>query len=167
MNRAVRIVGAHWYAPVFGIMLGGTWLLARTPEFMIAGGEAALLFDLCITAPALYALCYARRQPPRATLIRALAIACGGLWLATWLIPAPDQALLPRLAPLRWIGLSLVVAVEIRLVAAALRIAFSGQGAVGDVQAASGAPAWIARLMLWEARMWRGLWRLIRGRGRG
>lgn len=82
MNQAGRLLGAHWYVPAFIAMLGAVWLLARQPAFMAAGGEAALLIDLCLTAPVLYILCYARRQPLRVTIIRALAIACGGLWLA-------------------------------------------------------------------------------------
>ena len=166
MSRALRLVGAHWYAPLFVAMLVSAWLLARTPLFMEPGGEAALLFDLCLTAPILYCLCYAKRQPVQVTLIRALAIASGGLWLATWIIPPSEQLLLPQLAPLRWIGIAVLALFELKLSIAAVRMAFSGRGSAEDLRAASGAPIWIARLMLWEARMWRGLWRLIRGRDR-
>ena len=164
MSRAVRPLGAHWYAPVFLALVAAVWMLARTPVFMSSGGETALLLDLCLTAPILYLICYAKRQPLRGSLIRALAIACGGIWLASWLIPTGEQVLLLQIAPLRWVGMVLVGLFEIRLVIAAIRIAFSSTGSAKDVMAASGAPAWIAQLMLWEARFWRGLWRFIRQR---
>jgi hypothetical protein len=167
MSRALRLLGEHWYPPLFGVMVAAVWLLARTPAFMQPGGESALLADLCLTAPALYVLCYGRRQPLRATLIRALAIACAGVWLASWLIPAAEQRLLPQLAPLRWAGLAVVILFEIRLVVAATRIAFSGKATPRQVMEASDAPEWVARLMLLEARFWRGLWRVLRGRGKG
>lgn len=163
MSRAARLVGRHWFAPAFAAVLAAVWMLARTPLFMGAGGEAALLIDLCLTAPALYALCYARQQPWPRTLLRALAIACLGVWLASWLIPAHEQQLLPQLAPLRWAGVALLALFELRLVAAAVRIAFSATGTAEQVQAASGAPPWIAKIMLWEARLWRGVWRFLRG----
>ena len=162
MSRVLRLAGAHWYWPAFVAILGCVWLLARVPTFMQPGGEAALLADLCITAPSLYALCYGRRQPLRQTLIRALAISCAGVWLASWLIPEHHQSLLPQLAPLRWAGLLVVLLFEVRLLVAATRVAFSGKGTAHDVMQASGAPEWIARLMLLEARFWRAVWRMIR-----
>ncbi|MDQ3080171.1 MAG: hypothetical protein M3R03_09270, partial [Pseudomonadota bacterium] len=140
MSLTLQFVRTHWYAPVFLAMVAGAWWLARSSAFMSAGGEAALLIDLCLTAPILYILCYARKQPLRATIVRALAIACGSVWIATWLIPMPDQVLLPQLAPLRWIGLGLVCLVEIRLLVAAIRIAFSGTGTAEDIARANGAP---------------------------
>lgn len=164
MKRAVRLAATHWYVPAFLAIVAAVWLLARQPAFMAAGGEAALLIDLCLTAPVLYILCYARKQPLRVTIIRALAITFGGIWLASWLIPGPQQVLLPQLAAVRWLGSGFVIAVELLLLAAALRIAFSGAGTAADVSKASGAPAWVARIMLWEANLWRGLWRWISGK---
>ena len=166
MQRSLRLLGAHWYAPAFLAMLGGVWWLARIPAFMRAGGEAALLFDLSLTAPMLYALCYARRQPMRTTLIRAVAIAGAGLWLAGWLIPPSEQVMLREVAPLRWIGLAAIGLVELLLLVAMIRIAFSSAGTARDVMRVSGAPLWIARLMLWEAQLWRGVWQWFRGEPR-
>lgn len=166
MSRAGRLLGAHWYVPAFLAIVAAVWLLARQPAFMAAGGEAALMIDLCLTAPVLYVLCYARRQPLRVTIIRGLAIACGGLWLASWLIPSSEQVLLPQLAPLRWAGLALVALFELRLIVAAMRVAFSAKGTAADIRAESGAPTWIATIMLWEARFWRAVWRVVSGRGK-
>ncbi len=164
MSRLLRLLGDHWYLPAFVAILAGCWFLARHAVFMAAGGEAALLIDLCLTAPVLYLLCYARRQPLRVSLVRALAIACGGVWLAGWLIPADQQQLLGQLAPLRWAGLSMVALLEVAVLAAAIRIAFSATGTARDVTAVTGAPEWVSRLMLWEAQLWRALWSWLSGR---
>ena len=161
MSLPLHLFRTHWYAPVFLAMVAGAWWLAQSSAFMSAGGEAALLIDLCLTAPILYILCYARKQPLRVTVVRALAIACGGVWIATWIIPTPMQILLPQLTPLRWIGLALVCAVEVRLLVAAIRISFSGSGTAEDIARTTGAPPFVAKLMMWEARFWRGVWRLI------
>jgi hypothetical protein len=164
MSRALRLLGSHWYVPAFAAMLVGCWLFARNATFMASGGEAALLIDLCLTAPLLYLLCYARRQPLRVSLIRARAIACGGIWLASWLIPAGQQHLLGQLAPWRWAGLGVVALFEVAILVAAIRIAFSATGTTKELTAATGAPEWVSRLMLWEARLWRGLWHWLSGR---
>ncbi len=161
MSQTLRLLRTHWYPPVFLAMVAGVWWLARSSTFMRSGGETALLIDLCLTAPILYALCYARRQSLGVTAVRALAIACGGAWIATWLISTPQQILLPQLAPLRWIGLAIICVVEVRVLVAAVRIAFSGNGTAEDVAKSTGAPPFIARLMMWGARFWRGVWRLI------
>jgi hypothetical protein len=165
MTRAFAVVRTHWYAPLFLAMLAAVWLLARNAAFMASGGEAALLIDLCVTAPVLYALCYGKRQPVRQTAIKAIAIACAGVWLASWLIPAASQSILPHLTPIRWAGLVVIALVEVRLVIAAVRLAFSRSATAQDIAKASDAPQWIARLMLAEARLWRSLWNFIRGRG--
>lgn len=166
MSRATRLLGAHWYVPVFGAMLLAVWMLARTPAFMVGGGEAALLIDLCVTAPVLYVLCYRRRQPVRVTAVRTLAIACSGVWIASWLIPATEQNLSLQLAPVRWAGLALIFVIELWLVLAVTRIAFSGTGTAEQISAKGDVPSWMARMLLWEANLWRAVWRFIRGGGR-
>ena len=162
MSIALKLFRANWYIPTFLAMVAGIWWLARSPEFMRSGGELPLLVDLCLTAPVLYMLCYARKQPVVTTAVRAFAIACGGLWLAAWLIPTSEQILLPKLAPLRWVGLVVVGLVELRLLIATIRIVFSGRGTAEDITRATGAPLMVAKLMMWEARFWRGVWQLLR-----
>jgi hypothetical protein len=50
------------------------------------------------------------------------------------------------------------------LFVAALRLVFSGTATAEEVSERTGAPPLIARLIVIEARFWRALWRLIRGR---
>ncbi len=49
------------------------------------------------------------------------------------------------------------------MVAVTVKLVFGGAG-TDEIAAQSGAPRWVARLMQAEARFWKYLWRLIRGR---
>ena len=132
--------------------------------FMAEGGEAAILADLCLTAPILYVLCYRRRHSALQLGLRALALACLGIWLGSWIIPESDQSLLTRLAPLRVAGLIVLAADR---AAAARRHDPPGlrsEASADEVSRATGAPPFVARLMLLEARFWKAVWRLIRRR---
>ena len=157
-------LAAHWFVPVFAMILGALWLVARDAPFMAEGGEAAVLADLCLTAPILYILCYRRRHLALHLAMRALALACLGVWLGSWIIPASDQSILTRLEPLRIAGLIVLAAVELWLLAALIRLLFGSEASPDAVSQATGAPAWVARLMLIEARFWKAAWRLIRRR---
>src|SRR5687767_4555537 len=108
-------LGAHWFVPAFALILGALWLAARDSMFMAEGGEAAILADLCLTAPVLYVLCYRRRLSALQLGLRALALACLGIWLGPWIVPASDQALLTQLGPVRVAGLVVLAAIELRL----------------------------------------------------
>jgi hypothetical protein len=157
-------LGAHWFLPVFPLILGALWLVARDSMFMAEGGEKAVLADLCLTVPVLYVLCYRRRYSAPHLGLRALALACLGIWLGSWIIPESDQSLLVSLAPLRVGGLIVIAAIELRLVVAMIRLAFGPETSSAEVSRVTGAPPFIARLMLLEARFWKAVWRLIRRR---
>ena len=157
-------LGAHWFVPVFALILGALWLAARDSMFMAGGGEAAILADLCLTAPILYVLCYRRRLPALQLGIRALALACLGIWIGSWIVPESDQSLLTRLAPLRAAGLLVLALIELRLLVAMVRLVFGPETSSDEVSRATGAPPFLARLMLLEARFWKAVWRLIRRR---
>ena len=156
----------HWFWLAFPVLLAVSFSLARWPIWLDQGAaaEAVLLVDWCVIVPALYALCYRRRFALPHLLLRMLALACFGTWLMSWLLPEDAQRIGPQLTWVRWTGIAVLVLVELRLVAAAIRIAFSGKGSADDIARASGAPPWIARLMLLEARFWRAVWGFLRGR---
>jgi hypothetical protein len=52
--------------------------------------------------------------------------------------------------------------IELRLLAVALKLVFAGRATADEIAERTGAPPWIARLMLIEARFWKWLWRSIR-----
>ncbi|MGZ8284778.1 MAG: hypothetical protein ACXW27_07325 [Allosphingosinicella sp.] len=163
INVRERLV-AHWFVPVFALILGALWLAARDSTFMAEGGEAAILADLCLTAPILYVFCYRRRHSALQLGLRALALACLGIWLGSWVIPESDQSLLTQLGPLRVAGLIVLALVELRLLVAMIRLVFGPETSAGEVSRVTGAPPFVAKLMLLEARFWKAAWRLIRRR---
>ncbi len=155
-------LGAHWFVPAFALILAALWLAARDSMFMAEGGEAAILADLCLTAPILYVLCYRRRHSALQLGLRTLGLACLGIWLGSWIIPASDQSLLTQLGPLRAAGLIVLALVELRLLVAMIRLVFGRETSAEEVSRAAGVPPFVARLMLLEARFWKAVWRLIR-----
>lgn len=157
-------LAAHWFLPVFAIVLGGLWVAARDAMFMAGGGEAAILADLCLTVPALYVFCYRRRHSVLQLGLRAVALACLGIWLGSWIIPPSDQTILTSLAPLRVAGLVVLALVELRLLVATIRLVFGRQTSAAEISRVTGVPPLLARLMLLEARFWKAVWRLIRRR---
>lgn len=155
-------LGDHWFVPAFALIVGALWLAARNSLYMAQGGEAAIIADLCLTAPVLYLLCYRRRHPPLQLAIWAIALVCLGIWLGSWIIPEPDQSLLTRLAPLRAAGMVVLALIELTLLIAIVRLVFGRESSAVEVSRATGAPPFVARLMLLEARFWKAVWRLIR-----
>lgn len=127
--------------------------LATSPRLM----EAVLVGDLALVIPAAYLACY-RAQGRRAAL-RALGLACLGIWAAAHVVPPAQQALLTTLTPVRYVGSALLLAVELRVLLAIWRAAFTG-GDAGSAAEDVGVPAWMARLMAWEAGLWRRAWEL-------
>ena len=157
MNRHTKVatfLGENWFLPVLLALLGVVWLQSRfLGPGMPPTWEAALLFDMIVTIPFLYWCCYRGSLGWGAMTLRVVALQCSGLWLLGWIVPASEQQLLPALAPLRSIGLTIIVLVELRLVVALIRIVFKPATKPADLQA-QGVPAWIARLMLLEVRFW-------------
>lgn len=167
MTARIQLRGklsAHWFVPALVLILGALWLVARDPTFMAQGGETAVLADLCLTVPVLYVLCYRRRHSTAQLGLRALALACLGIWMGSWIIPEPDQSLLSRLGPLRVAGLVVLALIELRLLVALLRLVFGPETSSAEISRATGAPPFVAKLMLLEARFWKAVWRLIRRR---
>ena len=160
-----RWLSVNWFAVAVPVLLLVEWLVVRD-----VGGEmghfleAMVLFDLCVFMPLLYVLCYRFTVPRGQLVLRAVALACLGIYVSTYLVPEPMQAILPELGVLRIAGLAVLMLIELRLLIAAIRIVWGRDGSVEQVQAASGAPAWMARLMVMEARFWKRLWQMIRRR---
>ncbi|TFI59353.1 hypothetical protein E2493_05820 [Sphingomonas parva] len=152
----------HWFLLVLPVLLAISFAVTRNA----AGGpvELVTLIDWCVSVPLLYFLCYRNRLSGWQMALRLLAIACAGLWVAGRLVPAAAQEILPQLGWLRGLGLAAIALVELRLLVLGVRLAFSGSADAAQLSARTGAPPFLARLMLLEARFWRWVWRLIRRR---
>jgi len=161
---AIHWARRNWFVPLLAILLAIEVAFARTTLWAQDGlAEAVILFDLCVFVPALHFFCYRRTLARRALLIRTAALSCGGIYIASLLVPVEAQRLIAELGWARIAGLALVAAFELWVVIATVKLVFGGAG-TDEIAAKSGAPLWVARLMQAEARFWKFLWRLIRGR---
>ncbi len=155
----------HWFVPLLALLLVIETAFARATDWPNDGvAEAAILFDMCLFVPALYALCYRRRLALRPLLIRTFALAFLGIYIASTLVPPDAQVLIADLAWARTAGWGVLALVELWILVAVLKLVFGGGATAEQVAERSGAPAWVARLMLLEARFWKALWSFVRGR---
>jgi len=155
-NHNVRpLIINHWF-----LVLAPLVVLVNA--FVASGGpitglvEFGLLFDLVVLLPVLYFVCYRKRKSGAA--IRAVGLACLGVWVATKLIPEADRALLTYIQPLRYVGLAVLVLLElavIRLVFVSLSSGDTATEAARKAKEHSEMPAWVAKLLAWEAGLWR------------
>jgi hypothetical protein len=159
------VVG-NWFLVLLPALFAISFFFTRSVDWGGTGGmaEAVTLFDWCVSIPFLYFLCYRKKLPARQLILRLLALACLGIWVATLLVPAAYQEILPQLSWPRRAGLAILVLIELRVLVAALRIVFSGTATAAELSQGIGIPPLIARMMMAEARFWRAVWRLIRGR---
>ena len=159
-----RWLARNWFVPLAALLLGLELAFARTTEWA-AGGyeEAAILFDMAVFVPLLHLVCYRRTVSARALAIRTAALVLSGIYLASLLVPAEAQRWVDDLGWLRAAGVAAIALVELKIMFEVMKLVFGG-GHVDQVVERSGAPAWVVRLMLLEARFWKAVWRLIRGR---
>ena len=156
---------SNWFLAAAPVLLAIEWLVVRDIGAQMGEqAEAVVLFDLCVFVPALFLLCYRTSLPIGQLVLRSAALACLGVYLAGLIVPAASQQLLPQLAWVRAAGLVVLALIELRVLIAMVRIVFREDSTVEQVQAASGAPRWVARLMMLEARFWRAVRTLIRRR---
>ena len=153
----------HWFLPVAALVAGGDLTLALVdswsdPVLL----EAGILFDLAVVLPVLYWWCYRKRG--RAALLKAAALSCLGIWVAGHIVPDQHHDLISTVGFARYIGLAVLLVIELKLVVAIYRAAFSKSGSNHALAAAkdAGMPEWAARLMVWEASLWRRGWESVR-----
>jgi len=154
----------HWFLFLAPLIIAGDLMVSLVPRGEPPRlVEAALLFDFAVVLPALCWWCY--RAQGRRAVIRALALSCLGIWAASHLVPTDEQVLLTWMAPLRYVGLAVLVWIEIAIVVAIWKAVFKGDSAEGAAKAVSAShdmPPWVAKLMAWEARFWLKCWNAVR-----
>lgn len=155
----------YWFYLLLPALLLASYGMSASADWRTdaRAAEAALLFDWCLFVPALYALYLRPSVGGRALALRVLALACGGLWFARLLVPDTSEVVLAAVAPLRWIGIGVLVLAELAVVAALVRLTFSGDPDREAVER-HGVPPLLARLMVMEARLWRRVRARLRGR---
>lgn len=119
--------------------------------------EAGVLFDLSVVLPALYLWCY--RSRGKAAIVRAVALSCLGIWVAGHIVPNEHHQVLSTVGFVRYIGLAVLIVIELKLVLMVFRAVFRRDGDTASTVFATakdaGMPEWAARLVAWEASLWR------------
>lgn len=152
MTERIRV---NWFWPVAMALILVAWLLGRNlPPQQLRGWEAAVLFDVLVTLPVLFALCYRAKITRSKLIIRIVALQCLGIWLATKIVPAEVQVMLPQLFWLRYAGLAVLLIIEVRLMVMLIKTVFNVETSSKQLEDI-GLPPMLAKLALWEARFWR------------
>ncbi len=156
---------ANWFLFLLPLLLLIELAFARSNSWAEPGfAEAAILFDLCVFVPALYALCYRNKLALKPLLLRLIGLSCLGIFIASKLVPPDAQRLLPHLSWVRAAGWAVLALIELKLFIEMVKLVFSGRTTADNVAARGGVPRWLAALMLLEARFWKAVWKFIRGR---
>jgi hypothetical protein len=158
-TKALR---THWFFLVAPVVLAG-WIYATKVTLAPVDRvlEIGLLFDLVVLVPCLYWLCYRARG--RRAVLRAVALACLGIWVALKLIPESEHEVLSYIAPLRWVGLAALIWLEIKVVVAIYKSVFKGGSTAQAVALApADLPPWVARLLALEAKIWLTVWQFLK-----
>jgi hypothetical protein len=154
---------AHWFFFAAALIVAGNWFaLPGVRADLPRLAEPAALFDLAVLLPALYWLSYRHRR--KDAVLRALALSCLAIWAVSKMIPHSEQQLLIYLTPLRYVGLAVLVAIEIKIFLALYRTVFSGatrDAAAAQIQSQADLPPWLSRLFVAEAVFWRRVWLFV------
>jgi len=124
--------------------------------------EIVILVDFALAIPLLYILCF--RHDLKRAPVKSLAIASLGFWGASLLIPEEQHNLIQEFDFLRYIGLGVLFLIEIKIAFLIWKTIFSGKNqeiVVKDITDGSDIPEWVARLMAWEASLWKKIGRAI------
>lgn len=157
----------HWFWPLaFAVCAVNVLVLLldgwKSPQIK----EVGILFDFAVLIPTSYLICYWRNG--KRALIKATALACLGIWAAGHLVPNEYHAILNEVGFLRYIGLAVLIVMQLRIGIEIFRLAFRSEShadsdsAVKRKAEEEGIPPWVANLMAWESRMWRKAWLTIR-----
>jgi CDP-diglyceride synthetase len=144
---------ANWFLLVLPLLLAVSWLFTRSVDWQSSArsAEAVTLFDWMVSIPLLYFLCYRDKVRGKAMAIRLLGLACLGVWIASRLVPAEAQGLLPHLSWPRMAGLAVLALIELRLLVLALKLAFSGNASAEELANAAALPR-CSRSSCWPRR---------------
>lgn len=148
----------HWFLLAAAAVVTSDLVVASLDSWSHPGLiESGILFDLSVVVPALYLWCYRARG--KAAIVRALGLSCLGIWLAGHIVPSEHHQVLGTVGFLRYIGLAVLIGIELKLVLLVFRAVFRVDGDTASTVLATakdaGMPEWAARLMAWEASLWR------------
>ena len=151
----------NWFITVsFIVLLGNAAVLYFDGLQPIRLTELGLIFDLAILLPSLYLICY-RKQGKKA-IVRAVGLACLGIWVVSKIIPEQDHMILEQVSVLRYVGLGVLFLIELRIMIAIFKSIFSSEDSFESNRdlaiSETDMPEWVAKIMTWEVNFWRKMW---------
>ncbi len=164
-SGTLKFLRSNWFLPAaaIAVLMNSTVVYLdqwASPELL----EAGLLFDFAFLLPVLYLICY--WSEGKRSVIRAIALACLGIWAVGHVVPEANQTILQNLQFIRFIGLGVLVLLQVKLIVAIFR-AMSGASESAEHEASrladeTGTPPWVTKLLAWEAAVWIKVWRFLR-----
>ena len=156
----------HWFWPAaFAVVLTNAFTILVDGWHAPQLKEFGVLFDFAVLIPLLYWFCY--RRSGKKTIIRTIGLACLGVLIASVLVPDIHHSLIHQIGWVRYLGLAVLVLIQIHLSIEIWRAAFRSDSAevsqaVDEQAERQGVPPWVARLMAAEARFFKKLWQFLR-----
>lgn len=145
----------NWFWPLAIALMALAWAMAQLfPTEPNNLWEYAVVFDVMVTLRILFFICYRNKNSLKVNLIGIVALQCSGIWLATKIVPVESQNILPYLSWLRILGFVFILALEVGVVIALIKIVFRTDTTAKQVEQL-GVPPVVAKLLLMEARFWR------------
>jgi hypothetical protein len=153
----------NWFWPLAITLVGLAWTIGQFSQIEPdSSWEYAVVFDVLVTLPILYFVCYRKKVTLKHNIFRILALQCTGIWLATKIVPLENQSLLPYLSWLRFAGLAVLFVFEAWIMLALIKLVFKPDTTADQIQQQLGAPAFVAKLLLLEARFWRWIFSIFK-----
>lgn len=150
------------------LIIAGNMLVAQTDDWSTpALVEFGVVFDCAVLIPLLYLWFF--RKAEKINWIKPLALACLGVWVAGHVVPDTHHQLINQLTYLRYLGLAVLVLIEIRIMSRIYRHVFSTpdkhidtKQMIQDASKEQPMPEWVARIIAWEAKLYRTIWLKIK-----
>lgn len=160
-----KTITGYWFYWLLPPLLLSAWQLSTLPDTLANPllTERIYLFDFGLFLPTLYFIYLRSRVALKAAIIRSLALAGAGIAFAAWLMPDGTGQVLPFLSWLRWTALPLIILLEVGAFIALVRYLY-GTDPQKDELVAQGIPPLVVKAMLMEARFWKRVYALMRGK---
>lgn len=161
----IRAFSNTWFYWLLVPCVFAAWQLSLTPETVADPiiTERVFLLDFALLLPLLYFVFLRSRVPPRAAILRSLALGAAGISYAAWLMPEGTGQLLPFLSWLRWTVLPVIILIELAAFVALMRYLYGSEPKEEEL-VKQGIPAPVVKLLLIEARFWKRVFRFLAGR---
>jgi len=126
--------------------------------------EWVALVDLCVFMPLIYLLFFASELPAKTRAIRAAGVAGLGLFAASFIVPQPHQFITAELSNLRNAMLVVIVLFEGWVMWKVIGALYRRNADAKTLERDFAMPEWVAKLMVLEAKFWKSVWTLLRGK---